>query len=97
MPNQPLFSKTARDELLDDYDETTATRIAATEMDGAYEDPKGRLDARQTQCDKLEYNEDLPESEGQQAGQKKCEEELNDFLEEGGYTDVNDWIAKNSK
>ena len=96
MPNQPLFSKEARDELLGDYDENTATRIAATEMDGANESPEGGLNATQTLCNVLEYDEDLPESEGRQEGQRKCEGELDDFLKKGGYTDIDDWIAKNS-
>lgn len=97
MPNQPLFSEEAKDDLQEEYDsEETAIRIASTEMEGAHQDIYGNIDARQTQCDKLEYEEDLQESKGRQEGEKKCEDDLKGFLESKGYSSVDDWIKKNS-
>jgi len=98
MPNQPLFSEEAKDELLEEYeDEDTAIRIASTEMEGANESKSGSVNARQTYCDKLEYSENLEDSEGRQKGEKKCNQELKEFLDTHGYKSVDDWIKKNSK
>ncbi len=97
MPNIPLYSLEAKEELENEYgDETTAVRIAATEMDGANE-TNGTINSSQTHCEVLNYDEDIKESKGAKDGKKKCSEELSNYLQEQGFSSVEDWIAKNSK
>lgn len=98
MVTRPLFSEETRDEFEKEYeDPETALRIASTEMDGANETNRGTVSATQTYCNILQYNEDLEESKGAQEGKKKCEEDVDEFLKNEGYTSVDDWIRKNSK
>lgn len=98
MGKKEFYDPDVRDELEDEYgDPNTATLIASTEMDGVAHDEDGNLDATQTYCNKLEYPEQLEVSPAMKEGQKKCEDELGEFLEKEGLESVDDWIKREER
>lgn len=75
-----------------------ATLVAATEMEGASETKSGGINARQTACKTLKYDEGCPESVGARIGEIKTTRNIrSEFsLEEDADVDkfVDDWIKQ---
>lgn len=67
-----------------DVDGLTAVRIAATTMDGAATTSTGGIDATQTYCNKLHFDESLSPSEGQEEGRQITTEAIYQFVKEEG-------------
>jgi len=66
-----------------------AALVASAEMKGAHESGRSGLNARQTACPVLHYNETLPQSEGQREGRIACLTAINNSLE------AQEWLKNN--
>jgi len=102
MAKKPNFNQKFYDNLLaEGHNPAEAARIASTEMEGAYTTKNGSLDANQTYCNNLDYDEGLPLSKGQQEGESKTKSELAEFFGSSKEPKelnkkVNEWIENES-
>lgn len=67
-------------------------------MDGANENPDGSINARQTACQELGYQENMyGETRGQREGRQASEAAQNEWLAENGYESVEDYLKDKAK
>ncbi|MFC1727821.1 hypothetical protein ACFL0Y_04825 [Patescibacteria group bacterium] len=64
-PEAPNYDPNFVQQLIDEegLSPNEAVLIAATSMDGAWENPDGSIDSHQTYCDVLDYDEHIRERE----------------------------------
>ena len=102
MGKKPNFNQKFYDNLLTEGNNPAeAARIASTEMEGAYTTKNGGLNANQTYCNNLDYDEGIPPSIGQQEGKSKTKSELAEFFGSSKEPKklnkkVNEWIENES-
>jgi len=67
----PMYDSREVEKLMEEgYSYNEAVRIAASEMDGAYQGPEGNINSTQTGCNHLRYDEGLPDSKGAKEGEE---------------------------
>jgi hypothetical protein len=105
MPNHPRTVPKYNPKVADKFQKyegvspNDAALMATTMMDGANEEKGGGINATQTNCDVLKYDEALPESKGAKEGERRCISDLKSELGIKGKTKpsdiddaVDDWI-----